>query len=464
MTTLQQPTGKCRSFHRRLPLAVWPFLLRSVALLLLTWNVADCLGFVLESPDGKIHLAVELAERDGRVQLEYAVAFKDTPVIQASSLSFLSATQQNIGSHLRLVDKPAYDSQDQSWQPVYGERDVIRDHYNRLIMQCVDSASQHSLRVEFRCYNTGIAFAATLTASEPDASVHILEEHSEFRFLDDHRAWRTTSAQGKYQEVPLSKLGSNVERPLVVKVSDQCYAAIAEASLVDYAPMKLRRSKLDPHCLSSHLGSSVQFKGKLQTPWRVIMLGSSPAELLENNDLLLNLNEPCAIDDTSWIRPGKVIREITLTTAGAKACVDFAVKHNLQYIEFDAGWYGHEYSEASDATTVTLDPARSKGPFDLHECIEYANQRDIGVLVYVNRRALERQLDELLPLYKKWGIAGVKYGFVNTGTQAWTSWLHEAVRKAAAHELMVDIHDNYRPTGYSADLPEPDDSGGSAWR
>jgi alpha-glucosidase len=133
--------------------------------------------------------------------------------------------------------------------------------------------------------------------------------------------------------------------------------------------------------------------------------------------------------------------------------VDFAVKHNLQYVEFDAGWYGHEYANDSDATTISVDPKRSPGPLDLLEIVRYANQHDIGILLYVNRRALERQLDEILPLYRKWGIRGVKYGFVNVGSQHWTRWLHHAVRRAAEHRLMVDVHDEYRPTGYSRTYP-----------
>ena len=85
--------------------------------------------------------------------------------------------------------------------------------------------------------------------------------------------------------------------------------------------------------------------------------------------------------------------------------------------------------------------------------IDYAQKSGIGIVLYVNRRALERQLDEILPLYEKWGVKGVKYGFVQVGSQKWTTWLHEAVRKAAHHHLMVDIHDEYRPTGYSRTYP-----------
>ncbi len=162
---------------------------------------------------------------------------------------------------------------------------------------------------------------------------------------------------------------------------------------------------------------------------------------------------PCAIPDTSWIKPGKVIREVTLTTRGGKACVDFAAEHNLQYVEFDAGWYGPEYSPDSDARTVSVDPDRSPGPLDLEAVISYAEAKGIGIILYVNRLALEKQIDELLPLYESWGIKGVKYGFVQVGSQEWTSWLHEAVRKAADHHLMVDVHDEYRPTGYSRTYP-----------
>jgi alpha-glucosidase len=248
-------------------------------------------------------------------------------------------------------------------------------------------------------------------------------------------------------------LKKDCERPLVIEVGDGAFAAVAEAGLVEYARMRLSPDPRQAHSLVSSLASEVRAAGLLTTPWRVIMLGRTPGQLLEQNYLIMNLNEPCAMEDTSWIRPGKVIREVTLTTTGGMACVDFAAEHNLQYVEFDAGWYGHEYSDQSDARTISVDPKRSKGPLDLHAVIEYAKQRDIGIIVYVNRRALERQLDEILPLYEKWGIKGVKYGFVQVGPQKWTAWLHEAVRKAADHHLMVDVHDEYRPTGYSRTYP-----------
>jgi alpha-glucosidase len=166
-----------------------------------------------------------------------------------------------------------------------------------------------------------------------------------------------------------------------------------------------------------------------------------------------HLNDPAAIADISWIKPGKVLREVTLTTTGAIAAIDFTSSHNMQYIEFDAGWYGPENKDESDARAVNPDPARSKGPLDMQEVIKYANSKNIGLLLYVNRKALERQLDSLLPIYKKWGVSGIKFGFVQVGNQAVTAWLHEAIKKVASYQMVADVHDEYRPTGFSRTYP-----------
>ena len=145
---------------------------------------------------------------------------------------------------------------------------------------------------------------------------------------------------------------------------------------------------------------------------------------------------------------------MTLSMKGSKELVDFAVKRHLQYIHFDAGWYGFEYSVASDATKVNVDPRRNpKSDLNLQEVIKYAKSKGIGVFLYVNQRALYQQLDELLPLFQKWGVRGIKFGFVEVGSHRWTTWLHDAVKKCAKYNLMVDIHDEYRPTGFSRTYP-----------
>ncbi len=407
----------------------------------------------LKSPDGNVAVNVELRDADGSDGcLVYSVAYKGKTIVAESGLAL--ELEDGVLKHgLEIVEEKTSDH-DSTWKPVYGERSTVRDHYRQLALALKETGPpQRSLQVVFRAYNEGAAVCYRLPKEPGKESVRVLREQTEFCFPEDHVAWAVYSAQGRYEEVPLKKIKAGCERPLVIRIDDGTYAALAEARLVDYARMKLAPLDGRPGSLVSSLSGEVTARLPLTTPWRVVMVADTPGRLLENNDIILNLNDPCAIEDTSWIKPGKVIREVTLTTAGGKACVDFAARHNLQYVEFDAGWYGHEYSDEADATTVTVDPKRSPGPLDLHEVIRYAKARGIGIILYVNRRALERQLDAILPLYQQWGIAGVKYGFVRVGTQEATAWLHEAVRKAAEHRLMVDVHDEYRPTGYSRTYP-----------
>ncbi|MFC0183794.1 glycoside hydrolase family 97 catalytic domain-containing protein [Pseudarcicella hirudinis] len=176
------------------------------------------------------------------------------------------------------------------------------------------------------------------------------------------------------------------------------------------------------------------------------MVAETPGELIENNDIILNLNEPAKIKNPDWIKPGKIIREMTLTTEGAKAAIDFAEKRNLQYILFDWKWYGPALTWDSDATQV-------KAKMDMAEIVEYGRKKNVGIWLYVNQQALLKQADEIFPLYKKWGIKGVKFGFVQVGSHRWTTWLQEAIRKCAENQLMVNIHDDYRPTGEQRTFP-----------
>ncbi|MBN2138752.1 MAG: glycoside hydrolase family 97 N-terminal domain-containing protein [Sedimentisphaerales bacterium] len=408
----------------------------------------------VKSPDGMVVITFAVKDIGGRTGCPvYSMAYKGRAILVDSQLGLELKDAESLEAGFEITEV-ARGSQRETWSPVYGERSSISDNYNFLVVQLRRTSPRAGRpALTFRAYDEGAVFCYTIPKQDHLDNFVISAEKTQFRFTANHTAWAVYSAQGQYSKVSLSEVKNNCERPMTIETADGLYVSIAEAGLVDYARMRLSPAKETLHTLVSSLGSEVRARTPLTTPWRVILVGESPGQLLERNYLLLNLNKPCAIEDTSWIKPGKVIREVTLTTTGGKACVDFAAEHNLQYVEFDAGWYGPENSDASDATTVTVDPKRSKGPLDLHAVIEYARERDIGILLYVNHKALERQIDEILPLYEKWGIKGVKYGFVNVGSQKWTSWLHDAVRKAAKHHLMVDIHDEYRPTGYSRTYP-----------
>ena len=423
---------------------------RSMVFLMLSAMIISCSDVkekketAVQSPDGRYVLSFKIDEERGPT---YNVSFMGKEVIGTSGLGFEMGAAQSTTADIR-IDKIETNAVDSSWKPVYGERNEYLDKYHEALIVLTGEGTTYNLRI--RAYNEGVAFRYEF----PQPEGKIVKERTEFSLSPSATAWASLRAQSPIEKIKVSEIDSVVERPLLMQLDESLFAAIGEAALVDYARMKFMGKSGRPGTLVSQLDSEVNLGGVLdKTPWRFVMAGETPGELLENNYLLLNLNEPNKIENTSWIKPGKVIRETTLTTQGGMACVDFAVKHNLQYIEFDAGWYGNEYDDASDATTITVDPKRSKGPLDLLSVIDYARSKDIGVILYVNRRALEKQLDEVLPLLKSWGVSGIKYGFVNVGSQEWTSWLHDAVRKAADHGLMIDVHDEYRPTGYSRTYP-----------
>ncbi|MFM1942679.1 MAG: hypothetical protein RI897_1661 [Verrucomicrobiota bacterium] len=429
-------------------------LLATITLLQPLQSLGNTNTLSLSSPDGHLQLQFSLASMNGAEHCPaYSLSWNGQPIITPSRLGLELVEAPSLAKDLAIAHASTT-SVNTNWTPVTGERSSIPDHYNALEVELNhQSATTRRVIIRFRAYNEGLAIQLELPPQVSWAQAHILNEISEFRLTGDHRTWATYSAQGEYEETHLSQLKPGCERPLLIDAGTNTYIAIAEAGLTNYARAKLSPTPNLPNALTTQTDGPSQGPLPFRTPWRVILLGHSPGQLLEQNYLLLNLNPPSQIQDTSWIQPGKIIREVTLTTAGGLACVDFAKENGLQFIEFDAGWYGHEYDDLADATAVNVDPKRSPGPLDLPAVIQHARNHDIGVLLYVNRRALEKQLDTILPLYHSWGVSGVKYGFVNVGSQDWTRWLHDAIRKAADYQLMVDVHDEYRGTGFSRTYP-----------
>jgi len=405
----------------------------------------------LASPDGSLVLTFAVSNFDASVSCPvYSVSRAGQPILATSKLGLTfggSAWRDNVTVTARTTS-----ANDSTWTPAWGERSFVRDNYNEMIVTLQETVSPNRIvQVTFRAYDEGVALCYTVPTQAGLTTASSLTEQTEFRFTGNHTAWSVTSAQGAYSASSVDNLPNGNERPLTVQMATNLYLALGEARLVDYARMKFNQLSV-PNSLVSALSSSVTSALPLRSPWRFVMVADSPGRLLEKNDFVLNLNDPCALTNTSWIKPGKVIREVTLNTTGGVACVDFAVKHNLQYVEFDAGWYGPENSTPS-ATNVNVDPARSPGPLDLQYVINYASSNGVGVILYVNKLALANQIDILPALYRSWGVKGMKFGFVNVGSQNDTKWLHESIRKCATNEILVDVHDEYRMTGFSRTYP-----------
>ena len=402
--------------------------------------------FQLQSLSSKLEAEVRL---EGQV-IAMDLYAKREKMVTVKSLQFELEKTKILGDW-RIV-RIQQDKVNQTWQPVYGERSCVVDRYQTLSLALEAEGNGKRMTFDVRLYDEGLAFRYGF--DELDFWNDTLTgEQTQFLFEDDKETWVTSWAQGGYVPTTLQAMEGEGERPQVVRVDANHYVAIGEAALVDYARMKLVKCSEGVGIQSVLSGSVSLDLADYRSPWRYVMVAGNPGELVQNNDFILNLNEPNQIPDTHWIKPGQVLREVTLTTAGALAAIDFAAENHIAYVEFDAGWYGPEEDEASDATRVSVDPARSQGPLDLPQVIAYADAKQVGILLYVNKKALYQQLDEILPLYQRWGVKGVKFGFVDVGDQHATAWLHQAIRKAARYQLMVDVHDEYRPTGYSRTYP-----------
>ena len=189
----------------------------------------------------------------------------------------------------------------------------------------------------------------------------------------------------------------------------------------------------------------------VKSPWIVALLGKSAVEVVNAKYQIYNLNDPPVFDDVSWIAPGKVIRDMQLSTESSKEVIDVLEQIGGKYVLLDAGWYGPETNPASDATTWLKNP--KKAPLDIEVITQYGKSKGIGVILYVNDIALSRQLEDILPLYNQWGVAGIKFGFVELDKSEDIARILHYVKRCGEHRLVVNIHDNYRPSGISRTYP-----------
>lgn len=417
-------------------------------------------SFKVESPDGKQTAGITASATDGRMSVTYQTSYCDKPVVLPSVLDVTfdnhvweNALAKKAEKTGKWFDNLVFDSaetfsRDTVWHNPYGERSSVRDAFNGIVLHFVkNDASKYRLDIEVRAYDEGIALRYILPM-HPDAIYHrVLAENTNFTFPEGTRAWHAAWAQAPYELLPLENWSEEAERPLTLCIEEGLYAALGEAGQVDFPRCKFTLSKDRKNTIVTALNdNATDLVTPYAFPWRVIMVSDRLGGLLENNDIFLNLNEASMIADESWIRPGKIIRETTLTTENSLKCIDFCASHNMDYILYDWKWYGPSFDFNSDAKEVVA-------PIDMKKVVEYGKSKGVGVWVYVNQHALQKQAAEIFPVYKEWGLAGVKFGFVQFTSQHWANWVHSLVRLAADNHLMVNIHDEYRPTGYSRTYP-----------
>jgi alpha-glucosidase len=366
---------------------------------------------------------------------------------------------------------------DESYTLVVGKVKNARDHYRELQVRLQEPRPPgRHLDLLFRAYDDGAAFRYVLPEQRTLAELEITKENSEFHFPVDMKAWAFqintfhSSFEGRYLPTMLSAIPDTglVYLPLTMQRKDGVTLSICEADLTDYAGMYLRGlagKGLQVVLAPFPEGSGVAVRGRtpFSSPWRVLMVGDSPGRLIEST-IVLNLNAPCALNDVSWIKPGKAIFPwwpdffcdrpgvpSALGFENQKYYVDFAAENKFAYLELEPPWYGPEdgcinHPEKYDITKP--DPA-----LRLPELIEYGKNFGVQLFIWAHWQNVDLQADTAFPLYRLWGAAGVKIDFMNRDDQEMVRWYHKILKKAAAHHLMVLFHGAYKPTGTQRTYP-----------
>lgn len=417
---------------------------------------------VLRSPSGKIEVTIESEHG----QLNYSVALNGDSIIASSALGLKSA----LGDPLELLSSRRA-SNDEVWVSVWGMNRQHHDHYNELQLQ-VGGASEQTIL--FRAYDDGIAFRYQIPESREFRDQAYRYESSEITLVSEQpTAWFPLSQVLVSDAVDLNswepaKPGTKkpsknarydfkpeqIRTPFTVKLSQDAYLSVHEAAVVHSDEAMLA---LDGRTLT--VLSNMKTAGGVVTPWRTIQIADRAGGLL-GSSLILNLNEPCQIEDTSWIKTGVTLWdwrvhgahaddgfEYGLNTESYIRFIDFAAEAGVEYLMLDAEWYGPERNLKSDPKTAIAD-------IDIEKVCAYAQEQGVGVWLYVNTKGLEEyNLDETLALYQQWGVVGIKHGFLNGGSRPENEISHEIVKKCAAYQILYVLHESQKPSGYERTYP-----------
>jgi alpha-glucosidase len=337
-----------------------------------------------------------------------------------------------------------------------GEDSIIKNRYHGITFRCRTVTGTFELVT--RVYNGSLAFRYACYGL-PKRSVRLLAELTEVNMAAQYRIYQYHE-ESIFRPVAVDSLNGISDLPSTLVSDAPGYVSIGEADNRNYTKCVLVRGHRS-NSLAFHFyvdtvyrnqrvptiltDTVVVFRDSLVTPWRTVSYSKTAIGLHDFSQLNLKLVAPPDHKVPLDVKPGKVFR-VPINTQGALDGVDFASKMNFQYILIDAGWYGAEFRTVSD-------PTKPIPGFELERIITHGRQKGIGVILYVNYVGLKAKLDTLLPLYKKWGVSGMKFGFVDGGTQQGLTWLDTAMKKVNDNGFVLNVHDHYKPTGLSRRYP-----------
>lgn len=445
--------------------------LRAIALLCLVAPTAYCANYECLSPSGTVRVEVKVDQG-----VTWSAWYRDKPVLQDCrlSLELSDRTLPPAGAKVLGSDTATIDEE---LSPTVPTRSAKFAHKATELTLSFDGG----IDLQVRAYDLGVAyrFATQLTGY-----MEVRNELAEFRFVNAAQVQfpEETSFMSHYEReykaLDLSAIADSqfCSLPVLLHTSDNVFAAITDADLYDYPAMFLAGTNglaLTARFPSAVLATTPEPKqpdrnellteeasyiaktdGKRTLPWRVVMLADHPGRWLED-DLVFKLSRPLALEDTSWIKPGKVAWDwwnaLNLTgvdfpaginTATYKHFIDFAAEYGLEYIVLDEGW--------SKSTTELREPCAD---LDLEAVIAYGKSKQVGVILWTLWKPLDQDMDQVLDQWAAWGVKGVKVDFMQRADQQMVQFYERVAREAAKRQMLVDYHGAFKPAGLQRAYP-----------
>lgn len=436
-------------------------LIKIFLVLLITLVGAKAVGqaITVKSPDNSIVITINNDEK-----LNYSVTFHERSIVNSSQLGFELKDEPAMTGNFAIQDQ-SLKNFSEKWIPVVkSKHSEILNSYNELLLSLREkSGPMRQLGMEIRAYNDGVAFRYKLLRAARAGDRQITKELTTFSIPGDPKAWiveykgYSSSNEAEFFEHPLSYLTdkSIAGIPMLMEYGNKCWVAITEAKIDNYAAFYIGTNgvsnqlttKLVPVPGEPENGVKVRFNDEVYTPWRVLMIGETPGTLIES-EIIQNLNDPCAIKDPSWIKPGLSAwdhwwsGEVKMEMPVIKQYINLASEMEWPYMLVDWQWYGKFNTPEAELT-------KWAPQIDMPEIISYARSKNVKIIVWLYSSDVNRNSAYKIafPIYEKWGIAGIKIDFMDRDDQWMVNWYHDIIKCAAENHLMVDFHGAYKPDG-----------------
>lgn len=415
--------------------------------------------FTVKSPRSNIVVTISNKEI-----LSYSVKLNDRDIITPSKLGFELKDEPAMAGNFEILEN-SVTGIDESWIPaVKSKHSSVKNNCNELRLLLREKSNpMRKMELFVRAYNDGAAFRYHLLRAAKVGDRQIVKELTTFCVPGDPKAWvvdykgYASSNEAEFFEHPLSTLTekSIAGMPMLMDYGNNCWVAVTEAKIDNYAAFYIGTNgntnqlttKLVPVPGEPEAGVKVRFNDEVYTPWRVLMIGENPGILIES-EIIQNLNDPCAIADPSWIKPGKSAwdhwwsGEVKMEMPVIRQYIDLASEMGWPYMLVDWQWYGKFNTPEADIT-------KWAPQIDIPEIIRYAASKNVKIIVWLYSSDVNRNsaYKDAFPLYRKWGIAGIKIDFMDRDDQQMVNWYHDIIKCAAENHLMVDFHGAYKPDG-----------------